>query len=74
MRFGKTVSTYYLAKEMDWKKILVLTWKPTVQHSWRDDLVDNPDFKEWSFVDKKSNLQNFNKNSKVFSFTLFNMF
>ena len=41
---GKTVSTCYLAKEMDWKKILVLTWKPAVQHSWREDLVENPDF------------------------------
>ena len=71
MRFGKTVSTYYLAKEMDWKKILVLTWKPAVQHSWRDDLVENPDFKEWSFVDRKSNLQNFNKDSKSVFFYSF---
>ena len=35
----------------------MLTWKkPAVQHSWRDDLVENPDFKEWSFVDRESQI------------------
>jgi hypothetical protein len=31
MRFGKTFATYQLAKKMNWKKLLVLTFKPAVQ-------------------------------------------
>jgi hypothetical protein len=38
MRFGKTFAAYQLAKRMNWKKILVLTFKPAVQSAWEDDL------------------------------------
>lgn len=50
MRFGKTFAAYQLAKTMDWKKILVLTFKPAVQSAWEEDLLSHVDFKGWQFL------------------------
>ena len=50
MRFGKTFASYKLAKEMGWKKILVLTFKPAVQGAWSDDLKSHIDFEGWQFI------------------------
>ena len=50
MRFGKTFTAYQLAKKMNWKKVLVLTFKPAVQNAWEDDLRDHIDFKGWQFI------------------------
>lgn len=52
MRFGKTFATYQLAREMNWSRILVLTYKPAVQTAWRDDLLSHVDFADWHFVDR----------------------
>jgi len=52
MRFGKTYTTYKLAEEMGWNKILVLTFKPAVENSWRDDLYSHIDFEEWQFISR----------------------
>jgi hypothetical protein len=52
MRFGKTFTTYQLAKEMGWTRVLVLTYKPAVQAAWRDDLLGHVDFAGWHFVDR----------------------
>ena len=52
MRFGKTFTTYQLAKEMGWRRILVLTYKPAVESAWRDDLLRHVDFSGWHFVDR----------------------
>lgn len=52
MRFGKTFTSYQLAKEMGWKKVLVLTFKPAVQNSWEEDLKSHVDFKDWQFVSR----------------------
>jgi len=52
MRFGKTFTTYQLAKRMGWKRVLVLTYKPAVQTAWRDDLLSHVDFTGWRFVDR----------------------
>lgn len=52
MRFGKTFAAYQLAKEMAWKRVLVLTYKPAVQTAWRDDLLGHVDFSGWHFVDR----------------------
>jgi hypothetical protein len=52
MRFGKTFTTYQLAKEMGWTRVLVLTYKPAVQTAWRDDLLGHVDFAGWYFVDR----------------------
>ena len=53
MRFGKTFTTYQLAKRMGWKRVLVLTYKPAVRNSWRDDLNSHVDFGDWLFVDRE---------------------
>jgi hypothetical protein len=52
MRFGKTFTTYQLAKQMKWKKVLVLTFKPAVEDAWREDLNTHTDFKGWIFFSK----------------------
>ena len=52
MRFGKTFTTYQLAREMGWKRVLVLTYKPAVQTAWKEDLLSHVDFEGWHFVDK----------------------
>lgn len=50
MRFGKTFTAYQLSKQMGWKKVLVLTFKPAVQGSWEDDLRSHVDFEGWQFI------------------------
>lgn len=50
MRFGKTFTTYQLAKRMDMKRVLVLTFKPAVEDAWREDLESHVDFEGWQFV------------------------
>jgi hypothetical protein len=52
MRFGKTFTSYQLAKKMGWKKILVLTFKPAVEEAWKDDLLSHVDFDGWQFYSK----------------------
>ncbi len=54
MRFGKTFTAYKLAQEMDWKKVLVLTFKPAVENSWKEDLLDHSDFSNWLFGSEQS--------------------
>ncbi|KFI67589.1 GIY-YIG nuclease family protein [Bifidobacterium magnum] len=50
MRFGKTFAAYELAKELDAKRVLILTFKPAVQNAWHDDLMLHVDFEGWQFV------------------------
>jgi len=50
MRFGKTFAAYQLAKIMNWRKVLVLTFKPAVQNAWEEDLKGHIDFKGWLFI------------------------
>ena len=52
MRFGKTFAAYQLALKSNWKKILVLTYKPAVQNAWEEDLTRHKDFSEWQFLSK----------------------
>lgn len=53
MRFGKTFATYKLSKEMRFKRILVLTFKPAVETAWAEDLVSHIDFEGWQFISNK---------------------
>lgn len=53
MRFGKTFATYQLAKRMDARRVLVLTFKPAVQAAWHDDLMCHVDFEGWQFVTRE---------------------
>lgn len=53
MRFGKTFATYQLTKSMNFKRILVLTFKPAVESAWQEDLSHHVDFAGWQFVSNK---------------------
>lgn len=50
MRFGKTFAAYQLARQMKWKRLLVVTFKPAVQASWEADLIGHVDFERWNFL------------------------
>lgn len=52
MRFGKTFAAYQLALKMNWKRILVLTFKPAVQSAWEEDLLTHSDFVDWQFISR----------------------
>lgn len=54
MRFGKTFASYQLARKMNWKKTLVLTFKPAVQNAWEEDLKTHVDFEGWQFISSKN--------------------
>ena len=72
MRFGKTFATYQLAKKEKWKKILILTFKPAVQNSWREDLELHKDFEGWQFISKKNfDKHRIDKNKPVVCFGSF---
>lgn len=53
MRFGKTFTAYQLAKKMKARRVLVLTFKPAVEGSWRDDLLQHVDFEGWQFFSSR---------------------
>ena len=52
MRFGKTFSTYQLAKKLGAKNVLVVTFKPAVEDAWQTDLYDHADFDGWQYLSK----------------------
>ncbi len=54
MRFGKTFTAYQLAKRMDAKRVLVLTFKPAVEDAWKTDLESHTDFDGWQYLSRKS--------------------
>jgi hypothetical protein len=70
MRFGKTFTTYQLARKMGWTRILVLTYKPAVESSWRDDL-SHTDFAGWRFRGKDDELPDINDTSPLVWFASF---
>lgn len=65
MRFGKTFAAYQLAKKMGWKRILILTFKPAVQHAWQEDLQNHQDFENWRFVTEEAKWQKNTDNPQV---------
>jgi hypothetical protein len=54
MRFGKTFTTYQLAKKLGAKRILVVTFKPAVEDAWQEDLESHVDFDGWQYLSKAS--------------------
>lgn len=50
MRFGKTFASYQLAKRMNFKRILILTFKPAVEQAWNEDLQNHIDFEGWQYI------------------------
>ena len=55
MRFGKTFTTYQLAKKLGAKRILVVTFKPAVEDAWQTDLESHVDFNGWQYLSRKTN-------------------
>ena len=54
MRFGKTFTSYQLAKKLEAKKVLVLTFKPAVEDAWEADLKSHIDFEGWQYYSSAS--------------------
>ena len=54
MRFGKTFTTYQLAKKLKAKRVLVVTFKPAVEDAWQSDLESHVDFEGWQYLSKSS--------------------
>ncbi len=59
MRFGKTFTTYQLAKRMQQRgmganRILVMTFKPAVEDAWDTDLKTHVDFDGWQYLSRKT--------------------
>ena len=52
MRFGKTFTTYQLAKALDAQRVLVVTFKPAVADAWQTDLESHVDFDGWRFFSR----------------------
>ncbi|WP_102127862.1 restriction endonuclease [Deinococcus planocerae] len=49
MRFGKTFTTYQLAKRLGARRVLVVTFKPAVEDAWQSDLESHVDFDGWRY-------------------------
>lgn len=54
MRFGKTFTTYQLAKKLQAKRVLVLTFKPAVEDAWQTDLENHVDFDGWQYLSRST--------------------
>jgi hypothetical protein len=54
MRFGKTFAAYHLAKRMEAKRVLVVTYKPAVEDAWKSDLETHVDFDGWRYFSRES--------------------
>lgn len=54
MRFGKTFTTYQLAKKLGAKRVLVVTFKPAVEDAWQTDLETHVDFDGWQYLSRSS--------------------
>lgn len=60
MRFGKTFTAYQLMKRMEFKKTLILTYKPAVEDAWKKDLERHVDFSGYVFL-KQDSLNSINE-------------
>ena len=58
MRFGKTFTSYQIIKSLNFKRVLVLTYKPAVDVSWREDLEYHVDFDDWKYYSAKDDFSN----------------
>lgn len=54
MRFGKTFTSYQLAKKLAAKRVLVITFKPAVEDAWQTDLESHVDFEGWQYLSRSS--------------------
>src|SRR5688500_19043431 len=54
MRFGKTFTTYPLARKLGARRVLVVTFKPAVEDAWQTDLESRVDFNGWQYLSRSS--------------------
>ena len=54
MRFGKTFTSYQLARKLRAKRVLVVTFKPAVEDAWQTDLESHADFDGWQYLSRNS--------------------
>lgn len=54
MRFGKTFTTYQLAKKLGARRVLVVTFKPAVEDAWHTDLTSHVDFNGWQYFSRST--------------------
>jgi len=54
MRFGKTFTSYQLARKLGAKRVLVVTFKPAVEDAWQTDLESHVDFDGWQYLSRNS--------------------
>lgn len=54
MRFGKTFTSYQLAKKINAKRVLVVTFKPAVEDAWQTDLENHRDFDGWQYLSRST--------------------
>ena len=54
MRYGKTFTTYQLAKKLEARRVLVLTFKPAVEDAWQTDLESHADFNGWQYLSRST--------------------
>lgn len=54
MRFGKTFTTYQLAKKLGARRVLVVTFKPAVEDAWEADLGSHIDFEGWQYLSRSA--------------------
>lgn len=71
MRFGKTFTSYQLAKRLGWTRVLVLTYKPAVETAWREDLLNHEDFGGWRFKGKEDSAPDLTNDKPVVWFASF---
>ena len=71
MRFGKTFTSYQLAKKLGWRRVLVLTYKPAVEKAWRVDLETHEDFQGWRFKGKEDSVPDLDDPSPLVWFASF---
>lgn len=76
MRFGKTFTSYEFAKAEGYKRVLILTFKPAVADSWREDLETHKDFEGWQFISRDTELtyETADKNRPIVCFGSFQDF
>ena len=49
MRYGKTIVSLQLAKAIGAQRVLIITYKPAVDASWREPVERHVDFNEWHY-------------------------
>jgi hypothetical protein len=54
MRFGKTFTSYQLAKKLGAKRVLVVTFKPAVEDAWQTDIESHVEFDGWQYLSRNT--------------------